>query len=369
MTRYPNLLAEYGYSEAEIDAKIETIFRAIFEDPETRFYHEREDGTAYMRDTGNDDARSEGMSYGMMMAVQLDRQDIFDKLWAFSTRYMLQTEGKYRGYFAWSVAADGAHNAEGPAPDGEEFFAMALFLASARWGEGPAPRDYAAQGRTILRHALHQPELEPEGRAMWDPDNYLIRFVPETDWSDPSYHVPHFYERFAEWADEGDRAFWRRAAAASRDYIEISAHPETGMSSEYAAFDGTPVHFNDKKQEYYSDSYRVALNIGLDASWTGGETRHAAIVERLQHFFATQTTLGNYSSYLIDGTDVGPESMHPWALTSCLAAGSLAARGPWRRHWVEAFWALEPRTGERRYYDNCLYFFSLLALAGRYRAD
>lgn len=47
---------------------------------------------------------------------------------------------------------------------------------------------------------------------MWDPENYLIRFVPEADSTDASYHLPHFYELFALWANEEDRAFWKKAA-------------------------------------------------------------------------------------------------------------------------------------------------------------
>ena len=35
--------------------------------------------------------------------------------------------------------------------------------------------------------------------------------------------------------------------------------------------------------------------------------------------------------------------------------------------WVERFWNEPLRTGDRRYYDNCLYLFAFLALSGRYR--
>ena len=38
----------------------------------------------------------------------------------------LLREGRHAGYFAWSVRPDGAHNAEGPAPDGEEFYVVCL---------------------------------------------------------------------------------------------------------------------------------------------------------------------------------------------------------------------------------------------------
>lgn len=57
---------------------------------------------------------------------------------------------------------------------------------------------------------------------MWNPDNKLIKFIPETEWSDPSYHLPHFYEVFAEEADEEDRPFWHEAAAASRRYLQAA---------------------------------------------------------------------------------------------------------------------------------------------------
>ena len=49
---------------------------------------------------------------------------------------------------------------------------------------------------------------------MWNPENHLIKFIPETEWTDPSYHLPHFYEVFAERADEADRPFWAQAAKA-----------------------------------------------------------------------------------------------------------------------------------------------------------
>ena len=35
--------------------------------------------------------------------------------------------------------------------------------------------------------------------------------------------------------------------------------------------------------------------------------------------------------------------------------------------WVRRLWQEPLRQGERRYYDNCLYFFAFLALSGNYR--
>ena len=138
MSTYPNQFARIGIPDAAVLSRLSDCFSTIFFSPENNFYHQHptDPDAACMVDTGNNDARTEGMSYGMMMCVQMNRKDLFDKLWTFSMRYMHLSSGVHQGYFAWSVQLDGKHNAEGPAPDGEEYFAMALLMASARWGDG-----------------------------------------------------------------------------------------------------------------------------------------------------------------------------------------------------------------------------------------
>jgi oligosaccharide reducing-end xylanase len=365
MSTYPNLFHELGIPQEEIDKKIKDTFETMFFDPEERIYFEMGDNMGYMLDTGNLDARTEGMSYGMMMAVQMDRKDIFDRLWLFSKTFMYQKSGKYKGYFAWSVAPNGTKNAEGPAPDGEEYYAMALFFASERWGDGEPPFDYGVQAREILRHCIHQAELVEGGQPMWDSSNYYIKFVPEANFTDPSYHLPHFYELFAERAYPEDREFWRKAAEASREYLHLCCHPVTGMAPEYAEYDGTPKRlFRDA--QFYSDAYRVAMNIGLDAAWFNKDESLGEIVDKLQAFFSENTNLLEYNAYMIDGTPLDEPALHPYAIVATNAAGSLAAKGKYRMEWVKNFWDLPLRKGNRRYYDNCLYFFSLLMLAGKY---
>ncbi|MCL2406214.1 MAG: glycosyl hydrolase family 8 [Defluviitaleaceae bacterium] len=367
MRQYPDLFTEAGIAKQDVQQKIKTTFETMFFDPTHRIYYESGLDMGYMLDTGNNDARSEGMSYGMMMAMQMDRQDIFDRLWLFSKTYMHQASGPFEGYFAWSVKTDGTKNSQGPAPDGEEYFALALFFASARWGDGKAPFDYSVQARDILHHCVHQHEIVDGGQPMWEPSNYLIKFIPQSPYSDPSYHLPHFYEIFAERANAADHEFWKKAAKASRDYIAISCHPITGMAPEYAEFDGAPRFMFNKKQQFYSDAYRVAMNIGLDAAWYGKTAALSAAVDRLQSWFYTNTNLGDYDSYMLDGTPVDLPAMHPTAIIATNAAGSLAANGPHRLDWVRDFWKTPLRVGHRRYYDNCLYLFCLLMLAGEYK--
>jgi oligosaccharide reducing-end xylanase len=59
--------------------------------------------------------------------------------------------------------------------------------------------------------------------------------------------------------------------------------------------------------------------------------------------------------------------MHPIAIVATNAQASLAAAGPYAQECVRRFWNTPLRGGERRYYDNCLYFFAFLSLGGDYR--
>ena len=316
-----SMFAQCGYAQDAIDKRVSQVWYEIFEGP-NKFYWENDEGLAYVMDTGNNDVRTEGMSYAMMIALQYDRKDVFDKLWGWVMRHMYMKDGHHAHYFAWSVAPDGTPNSNGPAPDGEEYFAMDLFLASRRWGDGEDIYEYSAWGREILRYCVHKGERY-DGEPMWNPDNKLIKFIPETEWSDPSYHLPH--------VDESNH--W---------------------------------HF-------YSDAYRTAANIGLDAAWNGPQEVLCDRVAALQRFFLTHDRT---SVYAIDGTAVDEVVLHPVGFLAATAQGSLAAVHSAQpdaehnaREWVRMLWNTPMRTGTRRYYDNFLYAFAMLALSGKYRYE
>ncbi|MCT8137103.1 xylanase [Anaerobacillus sp. CMMVII] len=364
---YRNVFKEYGYSEVEISARVQDTWEQLFfGDEEMRIYHEVGDDLGYMLDTGNIDVRTEGMSYGMMMAVQMNNKDVFDRLWKWTYTYMFMTEGENAGYFAWSCSPEGKKNSYGPAPDGEEYFALALFFASHRWGdETEAPFNYSQQAKDLLHTCIHKGE-DGVGHPMWNPENKLIKFIPNCEYSDPSYHLPHFYELFSLWAYEEDQQFWKEAAQASREYLKIACHPETGLSPEYAHYDGTP---NDERGfgHFYSDSYRTAANIGLDYEWFRGDVWETEEANKIQAFFSDKEP-SDYRRYKIDGEPFEETALHPVGLLATNAMASLATvDGPNARASVDLFWNTPLRTGVRRYYDNCLYLFAMLALSGNFR--
>ena len=140
---------------------------------------------------------------------------------------------------------------------------------------------------------------------------------------------------------------------------------------------------------FFSDAYRTAANIGLDAVWFGekeeeakGKTMdHLAIPLRIMRFFGTDLEAVR-CEYTIEGQPRDRPVLHPLGLVSTIAQGALTVpyadpeeKGQGQgesdytvaKRWVEWFWHQPLRKGDRRYYDNCLYLFALLALSGRYR--
>ena len=379
---YTNIFSEIGISDEEALKRVKDSFETMFRGgDEDRIYHDVGADMGYVEDTGNVDARTEGMSYGMMICVQLDEKEIFDRIWKWTMTNMYMTDGDHAGYFAWSCAPDGKKNADGPAPDGEEYFAMALFFASHRWGDGEGIYNYSEWARTILRDCIHRNgDGDKKGPTMWNLDNHLIKFVPGVEFTDPSYHLPHFYELFALWADKRDREFWGKAAQASREYLHNACHPQTGLCTDYAEYSGEPVvsvpwNKHGRFDRYYSDSYRTVMNMSLDHEWFGKDAKwQSENAAKLQSFFDRAGDKWDCVPSR-DGVFTDEKVMHPTAVIASNAAASLASIAGGAdnetteraKMFLRTFWNTPLRTGKRRYYDNCLYLFAMLMLSGNYK--
>jgi len=363
-----NYFEKIGKSEKEVKERIEKDFNEIFFGPDRIYHEETRDGVdyGYMVDTGNNDVRSEGQSYGMMISVMLNRRDIFDRIWNWTKRYMLVETGDNPWYFGWSANIDGTLNSTCPAPDGEEFFSMSLIFAHNLWRE----QNYLNDANKILHAMIHNKE------PMFNPDNKLIKFVPSMEISDPSYHLSHFYELYAKYGNKENSSFYLEAAKASREYWKKCCHPATGLSAEYANYDGTPNNLSNHHL-FYSDAYRTGANISLDYAWTGGSVWHKEQANNILNFFKDPQKINTV--YRIDGTEAQQDEqvveanggvagvLHPLGLASALATSAIVVDNPAGKYYVQRLWDAQPRTGARRYYDNLLYMFAMLALGGYYR--
>ncbi|HAE60044.1 MAG TPA: hypothetical protein DCG54_11220 [Anaerolineae bacterium] len=368
---YRNLFAEtIGKSDAEIQAKIDTAFQQLFygDDTSERVYYPVGTDMAYLLDTGNDDVRSEGMSYGMMIAVQMNKKEEFDRIWKWTKTYMYQTDGGYKGYFAWHCKPDGTQLAANPASDGEVWFVMALFFADARWGSGEGIFNYRAEAQTILDVALNAKELGGDlATNLFDPETKQIVFVPQlgknSQFTDASYHMPHFYELWARWADKNND-FWADAAIASREFLPTAVHPETGLAPNYSYFDGRPYE-DDYHGQFRYDAFRVGANIGMDYLWFHPSDWYTEQANRQLSFFASQGINDYGAEYALDGTVLAGHRATGLIATNAVLA--MAADPEVGKPFVQALWDADAPTGKYRYYDGLLYMMGLLQASGNFQ--
>lgn len=370
---YRNMLAEWGLSEEEIQARIDATWDQLFygNDNTQRVYYPVDDDMAYLLDTGNNDVRTEGMSYGMMIAVQLDKQEEFNRIWKWTKTYMYNESGAYAGYFAWHCRPDGTKIDQNPASDGEIWFATALFFAAARWGDGEGIFDYTSEANAILYTMIHK-EDDPRTAStnMFNRDNHQVVFVPsfgrESSFTDPSYHMPQFYEIWAERA-EVDNEFWAEAARVSREFFKQAAHPETGLMPNYSEFDGQPKVWGDYGEFFGADAWRVPMNVATDYAWFAADPWQIEQSNRIQAFFYEQGIDTYVDKWRVDGSEaVSPHRSSGLVATNAVA--SLAATEPIAWEFIEAFWNTDIPSGQWRYYNGLLYFMSLLHLSGQFQA-
>ncbi len=373
--QYRNLFAELGYTQAQIDAKLQELFDALFTGPD-RIYFDLPDNLGIVSDVKNHDARTEGMSYGMMICVQLDKKDQFDRIYRWAKRYMQMPDGRQKGYFAWSVKPDGSSPARGAAADGELYFITSLLFASNRWGNDTGI-NYLKEAQELLDVIMGK-----DGQLrLIDPQTNLIAFVPGANYTDPSYHLPAFYEVWAKYAQDGRADYWLECAKASREYLHKSIHPVTGLNPDYNNFDGSLMKTGRTLGDAFRyDSWRVPMNIALDFSWSHADAEwQTQYGNRLQDFLYKEGIDSFLDQYNVDGTMVTDtleaggfkELRHTPGFIATSAALSLVCSHAKSREFVDRFWNNRhdptPSGYKDAYYEGILRLFAFMHLSGRYQ--
>ena len=366
---YRNLFAEYlGKTEAEVDEKLNSIWNHFFGGGSNTVYYETSDDMAYIFDTGNNDVRTEGMSYGMMICVQLDKQKEFDKIWRWAEKYMQYKEGNEReGLFAWQCETTGSVKGSSCAPDGEAYFLTALWFASHRWGND-GDINYEAEAQYLIKEILDKPNRQAGAVSpIFNLDNYLITFG-ETSYAftDPSYNLPGFLELWARWTDS-NKEFWAKTAKASRDLLYKSSHPTTGLYPDYSSFEGEPYKpdWVGYESDYYKyDAIRCAMNVGMDYHWFNSDSRQTEMMTKLLTFFKNDGYKNGY--FTVSGSAQGGNYSEGMAGANGVGAFALTDEAL-AKEYVQKLWSTSAPSGQWRYYNGMVYFLSMLNASGRFK--
>ncbi|MEO6603626.1 MAG: glycosyl hydrolase family 8 [Polyangiaceae bacterium] len=327
---YANLFVTVsGKTQAESDQKLATAWSTLFNPSGsgTIYFNGPGADESYVEDILNNDVRTEGMSYGMMVAVQLNHQTEFDRIWSWVKNHMAKGTGEIR----WSCKTSGSGCAGGGAPDGEEYMATALIFASHRWHDstGAAKIAYSTEAKWVLDLV----------RTKYFNSQYnLIKFVSGSNNVDPSYVLPSFYEVWACF-DTQNAAFWKGAATAGRQYMQ-KVVDSNGVCPYQASFTAT------NPQAANADSTRCVVNLMMDWYMFGKDS------------WQKDTYAPKFAAYSSSRNNGG-------AAVGCNATLGFGLPASSGKPFVDKLWSTNSPSAN--YWDGVLYMLGSLHVSGSFR--
>jgi endo-1,4-beta-D-glucanase Y len=252
-----------------------------------------------------DSTVSEGIAYGMLLAVYANDQPTFDKFWQYSQIHL-----DSNGLMNWYIGPTGETLGTGAATDSDEDIAFALVVADARWGgRGSLTTNYIDLAKTQIGK-IWQFEVDHSRSDVLKPgdtgfDGSVINI---------SYFAPAYYKVFGRVT--GQTANWNRVAATSYDVIERTLTTQNGNASNglvpaWSTPAGMPMAPAGTSHPIHHqlDSCRTPFRVALDYCWNA-EPRALAYLQKINGFYA-----GIGAAAMVDGYDLNGNA-HPEFVTA-----------------------------------------------------
>ena len=333
-------------------------------------------GYAVQMSTAGFLAVSEGMGYGMLLAVLFAGHDpearaIFDGLFAVvraRPAYAIvphDPNGKY--LMDWRLYSDGSSAGEGwNAMDGDLDIAMALLMAHEQWGSTSGSWNYLQEAKDTIG-ALKSWCMAADGTTK---GQRLPDCSRTSDWM-----IGHFR---AFQAATGD-AFWTKAVDRAyylSDRIQTIYAPNTGLMPEFIIKTDTAepqpspghyVEYGDYEGWYYWNACRNPWRFATDYL-VSGDPRWKTVTSRLVDFFHTKfqqsgdITQAVECGYKLDGTGLaGGDS--PAFIAPVMLGGCVDAR---YQQLVDAAWKWNVANPTSGYYDGEIQLLSSVVASGNW---
>ncbi len=288
--------------------------------------------------TNNGDTVSEGIAYGMLLAVYMNDRPTFDGVWAFAKAHL---DGF--GLMNWHLNADGsiASDGTGSATDADEDMAWSLIMASAQWQSGT----YLDDAKKII-NAMYTYEIGPDGLL-----------VPGDNWGKgsnrtfPDYFSPAYFRVFA---DVTGNSTWR-TTIIDRNYAILK-----DVSGTYGLVPDSTTTTYQHMGGYGYDACRTPWRIAMDYCFNG-EPRALEYLNLIAPFFDSQGVANIGDGYSLDGqktSTFGNMAFIGPAGVAGMAAGS-------QKLLDDAFtYGATGTGGNNQYYQQSLRAITMLMMSG-----
>lgn len=241
---------------------------------------------------------SEGIGYGMLLAVFMNDQPLFDELWKYEQQWL----SKF-GLMDWYIKGDGSMRlGDGAASDADEDMAYALVMADRQWGgNGSLGDSYLniakGQIQKMWDHEIQDGKLLKPGDSWMTPDPWSILNV--------SYFAPSYYRVFAMVSGNNG---WNDVVTTSYEMLAASLNDQNkntgnGLVPAWSTSKGAPTDaaFSGAPTHYQYDSCRTPFRIGIDYC-INGEDRAKDYVAKTSQFFSGVGVSSIVDGYNLDGT-------------------------------------------------------------------
>jgi glycosyl hydrolase family 8 len=221
-------------------------------------------------DSGN--TTSEGMGYGMLIAVYMSDKPAFDALWQYANHFFNDN------LMSWHISSTGGVIDPHSAADADQDMAWALLMASKQWGGSPSwgGSTYLASA-TMMMSAILSEEIT--GNLPTDGD-YMAP-VTHPDYAAPDYN--------AEFATAGGGSGWNSVSGAEYTYFSQNQNGTSGLIPDASGN-------NTGNNIFGFDACRAPWRVGVDYCWHGTSSALSFLTPMVKTFVglagSTYTTNG-----------------------------------------------------------------------------
>lgn len=308
-------------------------------------------------------SNSEGIAYGMTIAVYMNDQEVFDNLWKYEQIHL----GK-NGLMEWEIDPDGKTLGSGAASDGDEDMAFALVMADKKWGGKGSLDD------TYLNHAKKQIDLIWRHEVDHGRNDVLM---PGDQFNggaviNISYFAPAYYRIFGKIT--GKAADWNRVAETSYDVLEATLNDRNknatnGLVPAWSTPEGVPMvpPGSSHPTHHQLDSCRTPFRVAQDFCWFN-EPRARAYLEKISAFYAKVGAAKIVDGYNLDGSVYPGANLNLAAFVGGAGVGAMAIpeHAALRDESYALLAAWQPLLGGSHYYNKSWSVLALLMLTGHF---
>ncbi|MEY2930653.1 MAG: putative b-glycosidase, glycoside hydrolase family 8 protein [Pseudomonadota bacterium] len=360
---FPSTNAEAGVTTGALTSH---ELRRLYQDFRTALIERCPQGDARLRyPESNNDTRSEGVGYGMVIAAYMGDRETFDGLW----RYYQRTSSN--GLMNWrrnGCDGGGGGGDNGSAADADIDAALAVLVADRQFpGNG-----YLQQGTELLgaiRGQLFQNGCQGVLLAG-------SQFAG-CDCINPSYIPPGYYVAYGAVEQAG---FWTQARDASYDYYRGVRNAQTGLVPAWSQDNGSlqlgcgpQVAGGGQTSEYQADAARTPWRVAIDYQWTG-DARAADFLRSIGGFASSQQLMRMRDRYTLAGQpangnelsshELGRNTYVMGGFATAMVAGSQQQIDDFTGAWMSVYKSGDNFGGTFRAFNNSLALLYGLLVTG-----